>query len=95
MIEGLDLTWTDLGASGLLVLTVLLIFTGRLVPKRYYDEALARLAKADEDNKHLKKAAESLLEQNSELLTNADLSLALMQSIKSYAALGKGDGDAP
>lgn len=92
MIEGLPLGWTDLGATGLLVLTVILIFTGRLVPKRYYDEALARLEKADADKEHLKKAAESLLSQNTELLTNTDLTLALLQSIKGYAA-AKGDGD--
>lgn len=89
MIEGLALNWTDLGATGLVVLVVLMIFTGKLVPKRYYDEALTRCAEEREAKENYRKAAETLMEQNGELLTDRDLSLALLTSLKNYASAAR------
>ena len=53
----------------------LMIFTGRLVPKRYYDEALSRVEYEKVQKDNWKKAAESLLEQNTQLLSRDDVSI--------------------
>lgn len=89
--------WEDIGAKGLVVLFVLLIFLGWLIPKRSADRRERQLEEALrdalKDRDHWREAAQSLDGQNRELLANADLSLALLQSIRGMAAGKSGGGD--
>jgi hypothetical protein len=82
VLAELGISATDIGAGLILAVAVLMIFTGRLVPKRYYDEALLRveIEKARGDN--WQAAAESLLEQNSQLLSHDDVSLSALRAIR-------------
>ena len=88
--------WEDIGAKGLVVLFVLLIFAGWLIPKRSVDrretqlENALRDALADRDN--WRKSAQSLDAQNRDLIANGDLSVALLQSIRGLAQAKDGDG---
>jgi hypothetical protein len=70
----------DIGAAGLVVLAVIMLFTGRLVPKRYYDEAVLRLT---EERDNWRQTAETLLEQNTALLSKDDISVATLKAIRS------------
>lgn len=89
MIEGIPVG--NIGAGGLVILSIWMIFTGRLVPRRYYDELAARLTAALEERDNWRKAAESLNGQNKDLLANADLSLQAWTSIKAYVQVKEGD----
>lgn len=42
MIDGLPIGIGDVGLSSLIVLVLVMIFTGRLVPKRHLDDAIRR-----------------------------------------------------
>jgi hypothetical protein len=102
MLEGVALDWTQIGAGGIVTLTVLLMFLGRLVPWRYVSEmkerfviaiaerdALVKESRAERDR--WRAIAESLAEQNADLLTNQDLVLEALNSLKAYAAAKEGD----
>ena len=84
MIEGLPLGWTDIGATGLLVLVVVMIFTGRLVPKRYYDREVQR-------GDALQVTVNSLTDQLRELTTDKDLALHMLSSVRHRADMAGGD----
>lgn len=76
-------------ANGVGVVTVLmivswLVWTGRLVPKRYYDDAVKRGDNLDRANKEL-------LAQNTELITDKDLSVELLRALRAYAAAKRGE----
>lgn len=97
MLEGVALNWTQIGAGGLVTLTVLMIFVRRLVPWPYVQEMKDRyeaaIAERDETIKEVKSErdrwrsmAEGLSGQNAELLTNQDLVLEALGSLKAYAA---------
>ena len=75
MLQELGIGWADLGATGLLIITILMIFTGRLVPKRYFD-LLA------EDRDLWRTAATKLLEQNEKLLEKDDVSISTLRAIR-------------
>jgi hypothetical protein len=70
----------DIGAAGLLVLAILMVFTGRLIPRRYYEDAILRLT---EDRDNWREAAQELLKQNTELLAKDDISVATLKAIRS------------
>jgi hypothetical protein len=76
-------------SNGVGVVTVVLlvgwmIFTGRLVPKRYYDDAVTR-------GDNYEKTAKELLAQNTELITDKDLSVELLRALRAYAQAKRGD----
>lgn len=76
-------------ANGVGVVTVIVIvgfmvYTGRLVPKRYYDDAVQR-------GNNLEEANRELLAQNNELITDKDLSLDLLRALRAYAQAKRGD----
>jgi hypothetical protein len=73
VLAELGITGIDIGATALLTITVLMIFTARLVPKRYYDEALSRVAEVTEEKDNWKKVAHDLLAQNTLLLSMTTL----------------------
>lgn len=97
MLEGLALNWTQIGAGGIVTLTVLMIFLRRLVPwpyvewmKERYEAAIAErdanLVETKAERDRWRGMAESLSEQNAELLTNQDLVLEALGALKAYAA---------
>lgn len=90
MLAELGITGIDLGATVLLGITVLMIFTARLVPKRYYEEALSRVEEATKEKENWKKIAHDLLAQNTLLLQNDDISLTTLQAIRSSVEEGEG-----
>ena len=76
-------------SNGVGVVTVIMlggymVFTGRLVPKRYYDEAVRR-------GDNLELANRELLEQNTELITDKDLGLELLRALRAYQQAKRGD----
>lgn len=81
----------QMGWGGVVLLAVLMIFRGKLVPERYYLDAIKRAEAAEAASENYRKAGETLLRQNGELITNADLTLAMLNSIKGYAAAKDGD----
>lgn len=52
MLDGLP-GISDIGAGGVVVFVLILIFTGRLIPKRHLDDARTDLAKSQETNANL------------------------------------------
>ena len=84
MIDGIPLGWTDIGATGLVILVVVMIFTGRLIPKRYYDREVQR-------GDALQVTVNSLTDQLRELTTDKDLALHLLSSVRSRADMAGGD----
>lgn len=89
MLAELGVSVVDIGATGVLILVVLMIFTARLVPKRYYEEALSRVEDERAAKENWRKAAESLLHQNTLLLQRDDISLTTLQAIR--ASVEEGD----
>lgn len=89
MLAELGISVVDLGATGVLIIVVLMIFTARLVPKKYYEEALSRVDEEKAAKENWRKAAESLLRQNTLLLQNDDISLSTLQAIR--ASIEEGD----
>ena len=102
MLEGLALSWTQIGLTGLVTLTILMIFVRRLVPWPYVQEMKERFeaaiaerdltikeVKADRDR--WRSMADDLSRQNAELLTNQDLVLEALGALKAYAAAKEGD----
>lgn len=72
------------GVVTVIVLVGWMVFTGRLVPKRYYDEAVTR-------GNNLEAANHELLEQNTELITDKDLGLELLRALRAYQQAKRGD----
>ena len=72
------------GVVSVIVLVGWMVFTGRLVPKRYYDEAVKR----GDLNEH---TAKELLAQNTELITDKDLGLELLRALRAYQQAKRGD----
>lgn len=86
VIEGLPV---GAFANGIGVVTVILIVgwlvaRGKLVPERYYNREVERA-------ENYRKAAETLLAQNTELITDKDLSLELLRAIRGYAQAKRGE----
>lgn len=86
MLEGFPLQAFSNGVGVVTVIVIVgfMIFTGRLVPKRYYDEAVRR-------GDNYEKTARELLAQNSELITDKDLSLDLLRALRAYAQAKRGE----
>lgn len=86
MIDGFPVAafTNGVGVVSVVMLVGYLVFTGRLVPKRFYDEAVKRGDLADA-------TAKELLEQNRELITDKDLSLDLLRALRAYAQAKRGD----
>lgn len=82
MLAELGINLVDISAVGVLALAVLMIFTGRLVPKRYYEEALLRIEHEREAKDNWRQAAESLLAQNGMLIQRDDISMATLNAIR-------------
>lgn len=72
------------GVVSVVLLVGWMIFTGRLVPKRYYDEAVRR-------GDNLEAANRELSEQNTELITDKDLGLELLRALRAYQQAKRGD----
>lgn len=82
MIDGIPVV--NIGAGGLVTLFVILFFTGRIVPWRIYQAM-------KEDRDTWRAAAQELLEQNTELVTDKDLSVELLRALRAYAAAKRGE----
>ena len=63
-----------------------MIFVGRLVPKRYYDEAIARLHEQQEVNRQQREINGGLVEQNRLLISKEDLAAQAIQAMRENAA---------
>lgn len=82
-LEGIALGWTDIGAGAIVILAVLMIFTGRLVPRRYYEDM-------QEQRDTWRASAEESREMNATLVQRADATLAILQSLDAQARKGSG-----
>lgn len=91
MLGELGLSTLDVGAGAIVVITVLMIFTARLVPRKYYEEALSRVEEERAAKEDWRKAAESLLEQNTLLLSHDDVSMHTLRAIRSSVEEGRGE----
>lgn len=89
MLNELGFNLVDISAVGVLALAVLMIFTGRLVPKRYYEDALSRVEAERLSKENWRQAAESLLEQNTLLLQKDDVSLSTLRAIRTSVEEGR------
>lgn len=89
MLSELGIGIVDISASGIVIITVLMIFTGRLVPKTYYEEALSRVEDERKQKEDWQSAAESLLEQNTQLLQRDDVSLTTLRAIRTSVEEGR------
>lgn len=83
MIEGLSVeVWTRLGVGGLLTLVVVLILTGRLVPRSTVD-------RTDRQNEQrmaeLREALDKREQQIDRMLPGYEVTVQLLRSIKSKA----------
>lgn len=79
-----------LGLSGLIVV-LFMVFTFRLVPRKYYDETLARVEVERTRGDNWEKVARSLLKQNTLLLQRDDISLTALQAIRDSVEEGRVD----
>lgn len=86
MLDGIPIGALSNGIGVVTVIVVVgwLIATGRLVPQRYYDDAVQR-------GENYRRAAETLIAQNTELITDKDLSLELLSAIRAYAQTKRGE----
>lgn len=80
-VEGIALGWTDVSAGAIVILAVLMIFTGRLVPRRYYEDMQAQ-------RDTWRAASEKSDAQNALLIDRADATLAILQSLEAQARKG-------
>ena len=78
LIPGLDFGFVDLGASGLLVLVVLLILTGKLVPI-----SVVRDVRSERDA--YREIAMRAIAHTGDLLPSAKLAVDLVESIQKAA----------
>jgi hypothetical protein len=85
----LGLSPGNISAGAVVVITVLMIFTARLVPKKYYDEALSRIEEERKMKEYWREAAKSLLEQNTLLLQKDDVSLSTLRAIRTSVEEGR------
>lgn len=81
MIEGIPVL--DLGASAVLGITVLLVLTGRLVPKSVMDERVRELAR---EKDMWQRAAEKDRDSLNKVLIHAELATTVFASIDAKAA---------
>lgn len=86
MIDGIPFDPTEIGAGGILVIVIIMVFTGRLVPKRYYDEVLARLHEQQEVNRQQREINTGLVEQNRALISKEDLAAKAIEAMRENAA---------
>lgn len=86
MLDGFPVQAFSNGVGVVTVIMVVgwMVFTGRLVPKRYYDQAVAR-------GDNYEKTARELLAQNTELITDKDLGLELLRALRAYTQAKGGD----
>lgn len=77
-MEGLPVT--DLGATALLALVVLMVLTGRLVPRRALDDLRT-------ERDYWRQAAEERTEQLSRLLVGVDTSARALEAITDAAGV--------
>lgn len=86
MLDGLPVgaISNGIGVVGVIVLVGWMVFTGRLVPKRYYDEAVKR-------GDNYEATSRELLAQNTELITDKDLGLELLRALRAYTQAKRGD----
>lgn len=68
----------------LLIYMVRMIFTGKLVPVRYYQDAVER-------GENYRLANASLIDQLRELTTNQDLALEMLTALRAHAEVKRGD----
>lgn len=86
MIEGIPLV--QVSASALLTLVVLMILTGRLVPRRTLDDTAA-------DRDHWRRAAEERSAQITRLLTATDTSTRALEALADVTGAQETSHDAP
>lgn len=85
-IDSLPFGIVDIGATGVVILTVIMVFTGRLVPKRYYDEAITRLHEQQEVNRQQREINSGLVELNRSLVSKDDLASKAIEAMRENAA---------
>jgi hypothetical protein len=73
-----------LALSGIVLYAVRAIIRGKLVPERYYQEALER-------GENYRLANASLVDQLRELTTNQDLALEMLTALRAHAEVKRGD----
>jgi hypothetical protein len=86
MLDGFPVQAFSNGVGVVTVIVIIgwMVFTGRLVPRRFYDAAVKR-------GDNLEEANRELLAQNTELITDKDLSLDLLRAIRGYAQAKRGE----
>lgn len=89
VLAELGISAIDIGATGLLAVVLLMIFTARLVPKRYYEEAVSRVEEERKAKENWRAAAQELLRQNTLLLQKDDVSLSTLRAIRSSVDEGR------
>lgn len=77
MIDGIPLAWPSLGATGLLALAVILVLTGRLVPR-------STLRDMRDERDKWKAAHDVSAEQVTRMLSEEQTSTAVMRSIEGF-----------
>lgn len=98
MLEGLALNWTEVGAKGIVVLTVLLILLGRLIPSKRLDDQRADYERQLRDLRQDKDAqivlwqatAQTAQAQVSELMEHGRMSVGILESFDRRAEGGEG-----
>lgn len=86
MIDGLPFGIVDIGAGGILVIAIIMVFTGRLVPKRFYDEMLGRLKEQQSVNDDQQEINKGLVEMNKALISKEDLAAKAIEAMRENAA---------
>lgn len=92
-LGGAEAWLPEVGASGLLAIVIGMIFTGRLVPKRYYDEALQRVAEEREVKEMALEANKGLVAMNQALVredSNASMVIEAMRKEAVWARRTRG-----
>lgn len=81
---GLPVSILDVGATGLLVITVWMILTGRLTPKRTVDDLR-------EEIKYWRAAHREIQEQNAELARTGRVTQQVLRAVEDVTTTGGGD----
>lgn len=89
MLGELGITGVDIGASGIVILVIIMVLTARLVPKRYYDDMVRHCEQVTMERDNWRKVAETTLDQNTLLLAKDDVSITAIRAIRSATQEGR------
>jgi hypothetical protein len=84
MLELEKIPWADLGASGLVVLAVLLLLTGRIVTRASYQDVVEQ---RDKWEQAWKDSQQALAARDAQLDANTEAMRALEQAFNAFMSL--------